>query len=126
MLQISYKSEYRKNGSTVFVYEVSSNNLDEKEAAKEIAAYEKVKGAYLRKDDKGKPLHFSNNLHTEVCELAPTQDKSNYYVKADLKEEYQLIQNKALETQGKLEGFRQFSGLSKKAMQELAMKAMFA
>lgn len=78
MLVIKAKSnQYMKEGNPVFVYSIRSTESDAKKIAEEIKLFEESQGEYLRKNDAGEPLYFSQRVLAVGAPL--TQTKSGRF-----------------------------------------------
>ena len=74
MLVIKTKSnQYVKDGKIVLVYTVASSEKDAAKQKAEIAEYETSQGEYIRKDEQGNPLYFSQRVCQVGAQLTKTQ-----------------------------------------------------
>lgn len=115
MLVLKFKSAYRKSGSTRFVYAISST-LEGNAGKAELAQYKKTKGEFYREDAETKEaLYFSGDVYPDGIQIKLKRDESDYYVLTDLREKSLFIEEEAQKMQGKLEGLRQYAGMSKRS-----------
>lgn len=125
MLLLTYVSSYIKNGQTRFTYSVSSNEKDSAKATAELAEYKAIKGTYYREDEKKNPLYFTDQVIADNTQIQKKSNGKDYYILTDLKEKQQYIDEVAETMQGKLEGMRRYSGMSRKSFMEVAMRSAF-
>jgi uridine phosphorylase len=121
MITIKAKAnQYSKNGSIIFVYSIMSNLTDKKKAEAELKDYEETQGAYLRKDEAGDMLYFSQRICTTGSELTKTT-KGRYTVLQDLEQKAAELESATTTGLGKLNAIQQFCGMSRAQMTERLM-----
>ncbi len=105
MLVIKTKSnQYVKDGKIVLVYTVASSEKDAAKQKAEIAEYETSQGEYIRKDEQGNPLYFSQRACKAGDVLTKTQKGRFQVLDEDL-------EAKAIEREASVELFaNQFLG----------------
>lgn len=105
MLVIKAKSnQYVKDGKIVLVYTVASSEKDAAKQKAEIAEYETSQGEYIRKDEQGNPLYFSQRACKAGDVLTKTQKGRFQVLDEDL-------EAKAIEREASVELFaNQFLG----------------
>ncbi len=93
MLVIKAKSnQYVKDGKIVLVYTVASSEKDAAKQKAEIAEYETSQGEYIRKDEQGNPLYFSQRACKAGDVLTKTQKGRFQVLDEDLEAIEQVIQ----------------------------------
>lgn len=135
MLTVSYSHAYPKNGGITHVYGIISTleKSDAAKAKKELDDFKKAKGDNFREGTEAKnkasykrPLFFSTQVVPDGTPLAAKMDGSDYYLQTDLKETALAQQETAEAIKGKLEGIRQYSGMSRKTFTENLLKQVLS
>lgn len=117
-LSIARKTnQYLKAGTPIFVYELKSTETEPKKIAEDLAAYKKSQGDFYRESEAKQPVYFSQRPLENGAELTLTKS-GRYQVLQDLEGTVAAREQAATVAFGKLEAIRQFTGLSKAAMQE--------
>ena len=70
-------------------------------------------------------MYFTDQVIADNTQIQKKSNGKDYYILTDLKEKQQYIDEVAETMQGKLEGMRRYSGMSRKSFMEVAMRSAF-
>jgi hypothetical protein len=108
---LSKVNQYVKNGSSVFVYDLAV------ETPEELAKFKSSQGDYYRESESKKPLYFSQRVLEPGAELTLTKS-GRYQVLTDLEYIESAREQASINAYGKLDAIRQYTGLTKRQLQE--------